>query len=209
MYKFLLASFLMAASSGILPAAVLYDVTIDTSSLTGDGALSLQIGVTGDPDPLSVSLRNFAIPGGSLNGLAEKCFGALPCPITGELPGDTELIFDNSENFAEYFQTLTWGSSLSFQLIFQGAAITNPTLGAGASSFEVFLLDANGIEGFLSTDPLGTLLAFEVDETGILASNFSNAGTADVSLIPEPSVFVLSLLGLSLVALRYRRFAVR
>jgi hypothetical protein len=205
---FLSLILLITAASG--GAANLYQVDIDTSSVAGqEGNISLQLGILGNPDPLTVTISNFTVVGGTLGGVVEKCFGFLPCPIDGELPADATLSFENTESFVEYFQSITWGTALRFHVSFFGLAITNPTPGADPSTFEILLLDDSGVTALLSTDPFGRLSSWRIDDQGISLENLSENGVADISQVPEPSTIGLLLLGAALLGLRSRAVRAR
>lgn len=205
--KQIIFAFILLASVAYTHSATIYQVDIDTSSIAGgQGSISLQLGILGNPDPLNVTVSNFSVVGGVLGGFIEKCFGLLPCPIVGELPADGELVFENSDSFVEYFQTITWGTALRFQIAFAGPAISNPIPNADPSTFEILLLDEAGVMALLSDDPLGLgrLASWNIDENGISLENLSENGAADITEIPEPASMWL-VVGGCLLALR--RFA--
>ncbi|MDZ7637530.1 MAG: NF038129 family PEP-CTERM protein [Bryobacterales bacterium] len=203
MKQTVLSLLLLLAGALGTPAATIFDVSIDTSSLSGSGNLNFQVGVLGSPDPVSILLSNLSFDGTLDPSSKDLCFGDSPCPIAGELGTDPTVSFGNDPGnppvIIDYLQPVTWGSQLSFRLTFAGMAVENPTLPSnGITSFEVVLLD-NNFQQLLSTDPaLGSILSFIVEDGRVIPSNFSPTGEADVSEIPEPAAAGFVLLGLAL-----------
>ena len=114
-----LAAFLCFASIASA-APITYDVTVDTSSISGTaGSLDFQF----NPGPLvtqaaSLQILNFT-SNGSLAGspvLTGDVVGALPATVT----------FDNGPAFNDYFEGFTYGSTLSFQVSLFGPALSSP-----------------------------------------------------------------------------------
>lgn len=192
------------------PAAALFDVSIDTSSLAGNGGfLIFQVEGPAGADTLSIALSNFNFDG-SFDPLdADLCFGDTPCPITGELGTDPTVSFSNDAGvppvFIEYLQPLVWGNQLSFRLVFAGMALDNPTVPSpGSTSFAVLLLD-NAFQPLLSEDILnGSILSFAAGDGKVTLSNYSPSGEAALSEVPEPAAAALALLGFGLIYAKRR-----
>lgn len=205
----ILALVLLAGALGA-PAATMFNVSIDTTSLAGTGGnLNFQVEGPAGADALSVALSNFNFDG-ALDPLdADLCFGDTPCPISGQLGIDPSVSFGNDAGsppvFIDYLQPVTFGNLLSFRLVFAGMALDNPTIPSpGATVFKVLLLDA-GFNPLLSADQgSGSILSFVTDSGRVTATNSSSAGEADLSEVPEPAAAALVLFGIGLLLAKRR-----
>jgi hypothetical protein len=137
-------------------ADVLYDVTLNTSALSGiTGALTFDF-IDGGPPDNSVSISIFTTD------------GTLGAPSsTGSVTGTvaTGLGMTDASFFNEQQQLMTLGTSISFEL----DATTNlPAPGSLPDTFSLFLLDPTGTSSLVSTsDPTGadSLLTFQINDT--------------------------------------------
>lgn len=134
-----------------------YDITINTASLSGTGAaLTFDFIAGGGTQSNSVTISNFETDG--VLGSASTSGSA-----TGALPGAVSL--SNSSFFNELQQGMTLGSSISFQV---DAATNAPTGGSLNDTFSLFLLDPTASNSLTNTnDPTGadSLLTLQIDGT--------------------------------------------
>jgi hypothetical protein len=205
--------------------AVTYDVTVDTSTITGTaGSLDFNF----NPGPLvtqsaSLQILNFASDG-SLMDCAANVQGFCPTgDVSGTLPGT--LTFQNDQAFNDYFDDFTFGSTISFDVSLYGLALTAPDMVSTSGSTFAFSMfsDSDGTVPALTSDPGG--LAFTVDvnldgtttvtnnstQTTVSAESGSGppsggSGGSPPSTVPEPgSVFlILTMLGMSAGLARFR-----
>jgi hypothetical protein len=124
----LILSFALLIPSS-LHASSVYTVDINTSTLTGtQGYLDLQLEPGPSPSNLATAAVTNFTTDGTLLGAA-----ALTGDASGQLPGS--LSFDNATVFNDYFQNLTFGTDISFQVTLNG-----PTpIGGAASAFNIAL----------------------------------------------------------------------
>jgi hypothetical protein len=144
------------AAASAARADVLYDVTLNTSALSGiTGALTFDF-IDGGPPNNSISISNFTTDG---------TLGATSS--TGSVTGTvaTGLGMTDASFFNEQQQVVTLGTSISFEL----DATTNlPAPGSLPDTFSLFLLDPSGTSSLVSTsDPTGadSLLTFQINDT--------------------------------------------
>lgn len=207
--------FLLLAGALGAPAASVFNVSIDTTSLAGtSGNLNFQVEAPAGADPLSIALSDFNFDG-VLDPLdADLCFGDTPCPITGQIGVDPTVSFGNDPGLPpvliDYLQPVVFGNVISFRLVFAGMALDNPTFPSpGATEFRVLLFDT-AFQPLLSNDPLiGSILSFLTDDGRVTASNFSTSGEADLSDVPEPGAAALVLLGFGLLLVKGRAFRLK
>jgi hypothetical protein len=162
-----------------------YDITVDTSTIAGTSG-SLDFNFNPGPlvsQPASLQILNFT--GGT----------PLSTPVdTGDVTGilPATLTFDNGSPFNDYFQTYTFGSSLSFQVSLFGPALTAPDgMSTSGSSFAFSMFsDAAGTKPVLTSDTSdGFAVKVDVNLDGSTTlSNFLATAT------PEPGG--LTMLGL-------------
>ena len=180
--------------------AVTYDVTVDTSSITGTaGSLDFNF----NPGPLvvtqaaSLQILNFSSDGSPTGS------PTLTGDVAGALPGT--LTFDNGTGFNDYFQDFTFGTTISFDVSLYGPALTAPDEVSTSGSTFVFSMfsDAAGTNPALTTDTTDGF-AFTVDVNLDGTTTVDNFSTDTIvqrvsSVVPEPNSF--ALLGTMLIAL--------
>ena len=109
-----------------------YDVTINTSSLSGTGAtLTFDFLAGGDTQSNSVSILDFSTNGTLMSG------GVNSGAVIGSLLGTATLT--NASFFNELQQGITLGSTISFQVDMTTHA---PAGGSLPDTFSLFLLDS-------------------------------------------------------------------
>ena len=151
---------------------VTYQVTVDTSSQSGNyGYIDLQLnqGTLGSL-PITATIAGFA--GGALNpadgsNYATGSYGHLPGTLT--IPADVST---------DYFEGLTFGNSLSFDITLSGTGVNLAGLAGGTSgSMFVFGFYDSASNPLFTSDPSGA--------TGLI--EIANDGTVDVNALPGPS----------------------
>ena len=199
-----LFSVFVTAASG---ASITYNVTVDTSSITGaTGSLDFNF----NPGPLltqaaSLQILNFASDG--------TLAGACPCGIgdvSGQLPAT--LTFDNTSAFNDYFDDFTFGTTISFDVNLYGPALSSPDKVSTSGSTFAFSMfsDAEGTTPVLTTDTTnGFAITIDVNLDGTTTlSNFSpqTEVSATASEVPETGSVGLTMTGVLLLAIfRLRR----
>ena len=180
-------------------AAVIYNVTVDTSSVNGSlGYLDFQFDPgNGTSQAATALVSNFS--GGTLGAVE------ISGDVTGTLPGTLTMMNDTALN--EYFVAFTYASSFSFQLSLSGPAISSPngTSNAG-TEFGLGLYDPNQ-DPILTNQEAATGFAGQVDinlngSTTPTAFPSNDAGAASVvtfqaQAVPEPATAFLALMGIA------------
>src|SRR5271166_3229645 len=152
-----LASFLCFASMASA-APITYDVTVDSSSISGTaGSFDFNF----NPGPLvtqsaSLQILSFASDG-TLAGSP-----TLTGDVAGTLPATST--FDNGTAFNDYFEGFTFGSTLSFQVSLFGPALSSPdgTSTSGSTFALSMFSDAAGTIPALTSDTTNGF-AFTID----------------------------------------------
>lgn len=169
---------------GVIPAMaspVTYMVSVNTSPLQGiTGSLDFNF----DPGPLvsqaaSVQILNFAT-----NGMVAGS-PSVTGDASGALPGT--LTLDNGSGFNDYFQSFTYGSTLSFNVSLYGPALSSPNGTSSSGSTFAFSLfsDQAGTVPALTTDTtngFAYLVNVNVDGSTAVTNNIVSAAT-----VPEPA----------------------
>lgn len=204
--------FLAFGAALAMAGPITYDVTVNTSSITGTaGSLDFNF----NPGPLgpqaaSLQILNFASDG-SLADCAANFQGFCPTgDVSGTLPAT--LTFSNDTAFNDYFDDFTFGTTISFDVSLYGPALSAPNETAASGSTFAFSMfsDAGGTVPALTTDTTDGF-AFTVDVnldgTTTVSNSSSQTGVVPqgVSAVPEPKPSALVLLGVvGLVAWRIR-----
>jgi hypothetical protein len=174
-------------------ASAAFDVTMDTSALSGASALIAFDFIDGDTliDNI-ITISGFASDG-AYDPATAIPFG----DVTGAL--STSVVLSDSQAFNELAQPITLGNTLSFML-----NLTNQFSGIGLPDrLTVFLLDAGTFFPLYPTaDPTGSDALFAIELGGaapgavIFAPTGSGGALVQVSnALPEPPVWLLWLLG--------------
>ena len=139
---------------------VSYKVTVDTSSLKGQsGDIDLQLDPNSDTnDPLAyATVENFTTDG-TLNPSVSDPYTGLIGDVSGVLPG--KVYFDNGETtngpsvFNDYCENITFGTNISFTVVFSGPFFTNISLALG-DSFVLDFINVASNDYELAYDPTG------------------------------------------------------
>ena len=205
--RFLLLFCAVSAIAG----PITYDVTIDTSSITGTmGSLDFNF----NPGPLVTQFAQLQILNFTSDGtLAGNC----PCgpgDITGQLPAT--LSFDNATAFNDYFDDFNYGASITFAVSLFGPALSAPdgTSTSGSTFAFSMFSDQAGTMPVLTTDTTnGYTFTIDVGLDGsTTVNNFSpqttigtGGTTPPTSGVPEPGSFALMAVGMMGAATILRR----
>jgi hypothetical protein len=176
-----------AASASAEP--ITYNVTVNTTSIAGTaGSLDFNF----NPGPLATQAASLQILGFSSNGTLVGS-PSLTGDASGTLPGT--LTFDNGTGFNDYFEGLTFGSTLSFEVSLFGPALSSPDgVSTSGSTFAFSMFsDSAGTIPVLTTDTTqGFASTIDVNLDGsTTVTNFSTQTAT--STVPEPGGLVLLL----------------
>jgi hypothetical protein len=181
---------LLIISGCAFAAPITYSVTANTAAIAGTvGSLDFNF----NPGPGFTQAASVQIIGFSSDGTVDG--GAL---LTGDASGSlpSTVLFDNGTGYNDYFQTFTYGSTLSFEISLFGPALSAPDgISTSGSAFAFSLF----------SDPAGTTPVLTSDLTDGFAYtvnvNLDGTTTATDYLIqsttpvPEPSSITLFLIG--------------
>lgn len=182
---------LMACFTPLAPAAtVAYNVTVNTSGLTG-GQIVADLICLGVCRSVEANVVNFT-PTASLGGVTGSFFGA---PV-----GDfgTGLLESNNAGGDDFFQTYMFGDTFSFQLILSGAGLDPGPSTFDATTFTLSLYNTAG-----DTPVVDPALRIDIAGDGTI-SGLTTDERVTANLVPEPGTFML--LGSALAWMAARRF---
>jgi spore coat protein U-like protein len=185
----LIASFLCFASMASA-APITYDVTVNTSSISGTaGSLDFEF----NPGPLVTQAADLQIINFTSNGTLAGS-PALTGDVAGALP--TTLTFDNGTAFNDYFEGFTYGSTLSIRVSLFGPALSSPdgTSTSGSTfAFSMFSDAAGTIPALTNNTTEGFAFTIGVNLDGTTTvTNFSPQTTVvpETVSVPAPSIGV-------------------
>jgi hypothetical protein len=182
--KRLRAGMLALAAFFLLPvassAAVVYDVTVDTSSIAGtSGNLDFQFNPSGDAPAALATLSQFDLDGTILTG---------PPILDGDVsasPGT--LSFGNGPGFNAALQPVTFGTSLSFRIAFAGDFLTEPS--TAQTVFGILFWNTDLSEQLLEVGPkIGGSVEFQLLSGSVTGEVYP---PGSITLVPEPATWVL------------------
>ena len=194
----LLLSFFAGSAS-----ADTYDVTINTSSITGTtGTLDFNF----NPGPLATQAASLQI----LTFSSDGSLAGSPI-LTGDVGGTlpSTLTFDNGTGFNDYFEGFKFGSILSFDVTLYGPALNSPDgMSTSGSTFAFSMFsDPAGTIPVLTTNTADGF-AFKVDvnlDGTTTLTNFSPQTGVGTPTVPEPGSLVLVGTIIALAVLHRRR----
>ena len=200
---FLFTALLLVAVGSARANEVTYDVTVNTSSISGTaGSLDFQF----NPGPSVTQAANLQIQNFASDGALGT--SVLTGDVSGTLPGTVS--FDNGGSFNDYFTGFSYGNTLSFQINLFGPAVTSPdgtSTSGSAFAFSMFS-DSLGTVPVLTNDLVdGYALTANINLDGTTTlSNSSSQLTLGPT--PEPGTILLFGSGLAGLALLRRRLRV-
>ena len=187
-------AFLLTTATLAVADPITYNVTVDTSSISGtSGSLDFQF----NPGPLTTQAASLQIldfsSDGSLAGSP-----SLTGDVSGALPGT--LTFDNGTQFNDYFDDFTFGSTLSFQVSLYGPALSSPDgVSTSGSDFAFSMFsDPPGTIPTLTTDTVdgfASTIDVNLDGTTTVTDPSIQTIIASSTVIPEPSNLLLMATG--------------
>src|ERR1041385_4295096 len=170
-------------------AAITYSVSIDTSSISGtSGSLAFSF----DPgfglhQSTTAEILNFS-PAANLGAVpivANSVSGTLPPAIT----------LSNAAN-ALYMVSFLYAGTTSFDIIFDGPAITSPDgVSVSGTTFAFFMLNADQTASFLTSNADGFAFLIDINPGGTTTvTDFITSTNTIAQVIPEPGSAALALL---------------
>jgi hypothetical protein len=200
--RFALATLLFSGFS--LPALadnVSYQVTIDTSSQDGNyGYIDLELNAdsVSGAGPVVATVSDFSgatlDPSDSNNDELGTASGSLPGPLT----------LDNS-GFNDYFEGMTFGSDITFDVTLSGAGVslTDDAAYTSSSTLAAVFYDAGIANNLFVSDPdTGAAAELSVQPDGSVQSR--GPVTLAVAATPEPGCLPLILSGCTIILLAKR-----
>jgi hypothetical protein len=177
--------------AGISLAGPIELVTLNTSTVNGEtGSIDFQFNPGPSAQGATVTIVNFAGATYDSSVDPQQDFGGAS---GGPVP--SALTITNSDADNEDFEGVTFGTSISFDVMFSGLAITAPS-GSGESTFFFSTFEADGVTPVLTSNPNGYDAEITVTPEGNLSAD---AISASIQAVPEPATF--GLLGGGLIAL--------
>ncbi|MBV9224881.1 MAG: NF038129 family PEP-CTERM protein [Acidobacteriaceae bacterium] len=187
---YLFGLFLFVAAGCALQGDQLLTVSLDTGTLNGTvGSLDLAFdaGALSSQDA-TVQILNFT--GATFAGVRQTT-GA----VTGGPLGSAPITINNSTSYGsnDEFESVTFGRSLSFTLVFGGPAVNSPSGGNTSTSQFAFYTyaDANGSVPVLTGDPSGLSGLVTINLNGSLSTSVISPNLTFAVPVPEPAAFWL------------------
>src|SRR5271166_7016606 len=182
-YRIVMLAFVLAFISAARAEDIFaYNILLNTSGLSANPGVSYALDFqfnNGDaiPGNNTVAFSNFDLAGGTTSA---------PLPIT------------MTDGFAsDYQDPFTPGDHISYTLTMTNAFSGDPNL-YSPDEFAFSILDGNGND-INTTSPNGSFITIDTSEVGgpqsASAYSFGNI-TATIVAVPEPSIWLLTLLGL-------------
>ncbi len=198
--KLLVLALIMFAASSAFASLSTYDVTINTSSLSGsNGYLYLQYNPFGTNPVASTGTVSGFSTDGTL-GAQDTVDVVNGSAVTGTLPGS--VVFANTNGINDYNHAIQFGSSISFVLALNNATSNN---NSGTSTFSLGLFaDAAGSTPLVNVNGgnyAGTLLTIDLANNGTTTSSILDNTVTPASATPTPIPAAAWLLGSGLMGL--------
>ena len=195
--KLLVIAVIMFAASSAF-ASLSYDVTVDTSSLSGStGYLYLQFNpLSGNTSDATAVVSNFATNG--TLGVQDTTNIGFGGNVSGTLPGT--VTFDNGygtgftkSGINDYNQAITFGTSFSFSVLLT-QALNNPATDGSSFTLSLFQ-DAIGLSPLKTAN--GTLVTLNLNSDGTATPTITDAGTTATPIPAAAWLLGSGLMGLA------------
>lgn len=205
----LLLALLFCLASLAAASPVTYDVTVDTSSISGTaGSLDFNF----NPGPLVTQSASLQILSFASNGTLASS-PTLTGDVAGTLP--PTLTFDNGTGFNDYFEGFTFGTTLSFNVSLYGPALSAPdgvSTSGSTFAFSMFSDSAGTIPTLTSDTTNGFAFTVNVNLDGSTSVTNSSVQATVVqagggTATPEPGTLPLIAMAIVLSFIRIFRAA--
>lgn len=175
----------IALGAPVVLAGPVYHVSVDTSSLSGTGFLSLSMSGFADSGTTTAKASNFS-----------GNFGAVETAPTGDVSGNiVDGVLLGMADVANYFdQSIIFGGLFSFDVRFDGEP------GDAASTFGVALLG----DDFLYVGDFGNLVEINLLSDGTIDVDTLVPDLVSTAEVPEPGEWLLLATGLMLIGMTRR-----
>jgi hypothetical protein len=202
--KFFASTVIAISMLGIPSAAfgaVTYQVTVDTSSISGQsGWMDMQFNPGGLPIVTGSAVVSNFFTNATLNPASIQLTG----DCTGDVSPPTSLVqFHNSTGLNDYFESIVFGSTLSFHVTLDGDIFSPPNGTLYGSTFSLSFYDS-AITQSLLDDFTGSAARIDVLYDGTVALVPSTSAASITLLVPEPASLGLLAAGAVMLLLRQK-----
>ena len=193
--------FLPFCAALAMAGPIIYDVTVNTSSITGtSGSLDFNF----NPGPLVSQAVSLQILAFTSDGMLA---GACPCgtgDVNGQLPAT--LTFDNGTGFNDYFDDFAYGTTISFAVSLYGPALSAPDgVSTSGSTFAFSMFsDSAGTIPVLTTDTtegFAVTIGVNLDGSTTVTDDSSQTAVNPVGGATAPEPGTAAALGMGIAAL--------
>lgn len=178
-------------ATNVANADAIYDVRVDTSSLTSPTVANFNLFSNGAVSGNTATITNITFGGGSAGTGCPATFQSCTVGATGDL--STSIVLNDSAGFSQFFENFSPGSTLSFVLdLTTNAPPIDPTLFPDAFGFTLFDSNGNLLPG---ADSTGDYLAISIDSANPTIVSQVPGVTLSSAAVPEPDTLALLAIG--------------